>query len=73
MYLLVVSDQLLDLLQGSILLIYLLRGFHELHGVVQLVLVFLSKGFYYHQFSLVIIAQQLLKCQIMLSQNFMNH
>lgn len=42
MYLLVVSDQLLDLLQGSILLIYLLRGFHELHGVVQLVLVFLG-------------------------------
>ena len=44
MYLLIVSNQLLDLLEGTVLLQHLLlAALHELHSVIQLMLVFFGK------------------------------
>ena len=74
MYLLIVSNQLLDLLEGTVLLQHLLlAALHELHGVVQFVLVLFRKTLDNHQLGLVVIAQKFLQSQVMLGKDFMNH
>lgn len=63
-----------DLLWGAILIDYLLlTSLHVLHSVVQLMLVLLRQALDDHQLRLVIKAQQLLECQVMLFENLMNH
>ena len=72
MDLFVISNQLLYLLQGAIMLNYFIGGFHELHCIVKFMLILFCKWLYYHEFGLVIITQQLLQGQIMLCEYLMN-